>query len=720
MMNLGKSLLFSISAILIFSCSTNNASRTPASSDVLANEWIQSYKEAQKISHISSKKGCELYKKLKSKKSPFSETAQLLELRTKQTCDSSQYHLEKTEKWLKKDGIFYGLRHSSKNPVAFVKYYKEYQDLDYLERLEFEFLERERLSRQALTAAKAKGNQKAIDEIRDFMPLFYVLDKKSTPEDKKFDAAYGLRMTRNFSKAKSMYRSIIADGKGAYNSSKNKKDKIKAFQQTAKAYEYLRVCYRVEENKAQGVKEYTRAVNYFKTIYLKNKNKDYGTVYTDHAVQLARDMWTEGRLQEARTLLESTLSTVNQSSTLDQVYWVLGRMKQEDRKYDEAVAYFDKALGVNEDKDFALKLKWLVAWNLKREKKAKESIPILKELAKLAEKQQSDGYLYKAKYWQAQALKEAGETSDYKDLLEEISDDNFFGYYGRLSSLELGEVKKFETQKIKEDSDSVKIDNDLFDKIKLFKMIEERDVLSSFIQHNWRKLSKSQRSSYAFKKSFAYYYHYSELYKQNQQFIEIFSYDDKLDLFAEHPVFFFPYPYNDLIKTHTGKFNVPQEMVYSLMRQESLFDPKARSPADAFGLLQLIPRIAKLNEKETGIRVDSPEDLYEPSVIIPLGVSHISRLIGNFKGSLMLTAASYNAGNIPVRGWLKSREIKNVFEFVEDIPYSETETYAKLVFRNLSFYSLFNAETSASEKIAFLKNYFVLNNNLLVDSEHKN
>lgn len=713
-------ILASFLVTLSFSCaSSKNAARDPASSQQEVNDWIKKYKEARSISRISTSKSCDLFKELNKLDSPNKETKALLGLREKQTCEPEGFHLVNLEKWLKKDAIFFGLRHTEKKPESFLKYYETYLELDTLERAEVEFLERYRLTKNAHEVAKKKKDTKRLDQLRKNMPLFYVLDQQDVPEEALFEAAYGLRMIREFGKAKKIYNQIISSTKNQLENGQNKKEKILMYSKLSRAYELLRTCYRVEENKEQGIVISKKAAQYLKNTYEKNKMREYATPYTNHVVQLARDIWTEGQREEGRKLLEDTLKIVKKSASLDQVYWVLGRMKQEENKFEESIELFRKALDVNEDKEFGLKLQWLIAWNLKQHDKHKESIEEFEKLAKMAKKQLNDVNLYKALYWQAQLLKNQGHESKYKDLLEDISEDNFFGYYGRLAALELGDVSLFKARSKEPEKSESSVSKEFLDKIRILKLIEETDVLSSLIQYEWRELSRSERSSYSKKKEFAFYYHFAELYRQNQQFIEIFSYDDKLDLYKDHPYFFFPYPHQDLIKHHTSKMNVPKEIVYSLMRQESLFDPKARSPADAFGLLQLIPRIARLYEKQVGVVFEKHEDLYNPEVIVPLGVAHLAKLMAQYHGSMLLTAASYNAGTIPVNGWLKSKDSRNVFEFVENIPYAETEAYVKLVFRNLSFYSFFDEQLSPEQRISFLKNYFVFKQEIVAGQDLK-
>src|SRR5690606_28592111 len=133
--------------------------------------------------------------------------------------------------------------------------------------------------------------------------------------------------------------------------------------------------------------------------------------------------------------------------------------------------------------------------------------------------------------------------------------------------------------------------------INILLAMDESKILSEYLADLWKNIGRSARKKLTTRLQFLAWSDDSGLYKENQQILEIFSPDSKLDLFEKAPSFFYPQPHLDIVKDHAKKFKVPQEMVYSIMRQESLFDKKARSPADAFGLLQLLPRVARKHTK---------------------------------------------------------------------------------------------------------------------------
>ncbi|MBF0505220.1 MAG: transglycosylase SLT domain-containing protein [Nitrospirae bacterium] len=124
-------------------------------------------------------------------------------------------------------------------------------------------------------------------------------------------------------------------------------------------------------------------------------------------------------------------------------------------------------------------------------------------------------------------------------------------------------------------------------------------------------------------------------------------------------------------------------LILSVMREESRFEPEARSIAGAIGLMQLMPATAGQCNKNSKGRlknggVPSPVRLADPRTNILLGSSYLKQLLRKFN-SVPIAIASYNAGEDAVSDWLKKGKYRTIDEFIEDIPYDETRNYVKKV-----------------------------------------
>lgn len=119
--------------------------------------------------------------------------------------------------------------------------------------------------------------------------------------------------------------------------------------------------------------------------------------------------------------------------------------------------------------------------------------------------------------------------------------------------------------------------------------------------------------------------------------------------------------------------------VKALIRQESAFNPKARSRAKAAGLMQIIPSVGRIY----GIR--QPKKLTDPELNVKAGSAFMRSLVKKF-GSYELALAAYNAGPNHVRDWMERYPTADINLFVELIPFEETREYVRLVMRNYRIY----------------------------------
>jgi soluble lytic murein transglycosylase len=147
----------------------------------------------------------------------------------------------------------------------------------------------------------------------------------------------------------------------------------------------------------------------------------------------------------------------------------------------------------------------------------------------------------------------------------------------------------------------------------------------------------------------------------------------------------FPLPYEDSVTASAGRRDLDPYAVAGLIRQESEFNPGARS-AFAYGLMQLRPSTGKLMARGEGIRAPSSRMLLEPSLNIRLGTRYLQGQLSQWDGDWVKTLAAYNAGPSRVKRWVEQYGYNDPAEFVENIPFSETRDYVQAVLRNGQVY----------------------------------
>ncbi|WP_263081301.1 transglycosylase SLT domain-containing protein [Endozoicomonas sp. Mp262] len=141
----------------------------------------------------------------------------------------------------------------------------------------------------------------------------------------------------------------------------------------------------------------------------------------------------------------------------------------------------------------------------------------------------------------------------------------------------------------------------------------------------------------------------------------------------------FPTPQADLFRQFSRQRELDSSWLVAIARQESAFNPTARSHAGARGLMQLMPGTARQTARHNKITYKKASDLYQPRINIALGAAHLAELIDRFENNRVFATAAYNAGSRRVSGWLKQRGHLPLDIWIETIPYDETRQYVQNV-----------------------------------------
>lgn len=153
----------------------------------------------------------------------------------------------------------------------------------------------------------------------------------------------------------------------------------------------------------------------------------------------------------------------------------------------------------------------------------------------------------------------------------------------------------------------------------------------------------------------------------------------------------YPRRFTEAVRAALGGSTVSPDLVYSLIRQESFFDPRAVSGAGAVGLMQLLPATARHVGKRLGMSV-SREDLFDPTPNIRLGTAFFLARLTRFDDSLPAALAAYNAGESRAARWNRALAPLGEELFIELIPYTETRNYIRRILTNAAMYAKLYAE----------------------------
>ncbi|HTS35177.1 MAG TPA: transglycosylase SLT domain-containing protein, partial [Candidatus Solibacter sp.] len=144
----------------------------------------------------------------------------------------------------------------------------------------------------------------------------------------------------------------------------------------------------------------------------------------------------------------------------------------------------------------------------------------------------------------------------------------------------------------------------------------------------------------------------------------------------------FPRPYWDALRRYSDENGLDPYLVASLIRQESEFNPGAVSRANAYGLMQLLPSTGRTTAKQVGLHNYKTDSLLDPTTNIQLGTKYFREMVDHFGGQVEYALAAYNAGDSRVESWRSQGTYRDIEEFVESIPFTETREYVQAIVRN--------------------------------------
>ncbi len=149
----------------------------------------------------------------------------------------------------------------------------------------------------------------------------------------------------------------------------------------------------------------------------------------------------------------------------------------------------------------------------------------------------------------------------------------------------------------------------------------------------------------------------------------------------------FPLPYAAVIRANADERGVDPAWIYAIMRQESLFQVDARSPAGALGLMQIMPATGAQIASELQHTAPDQYGLLAADTNIRYGVYYLRQALDGLQGNPLLATAAYNAGPGRVRQWLPDGGDLEADLWAETIPYLETRKYVQRVMEYATIYA---------------------------------
>ena len=290
----------------------------------------------------------------------------------------------------------------------------------------------------------------------------------------------------------------------------------------------------------------------------------------------------------------------------------------------------------------------------------------------------------RASYWAGKTSEELGNIEDLKIWYERAAAFPAT-FYGQLALKKLNRELFLPSQSIEFNQNEFKKfkENELVRALILLLQVENRKLSRIFAMHLVTQ-AKNTKDILMLSKI---------LNDFNQVSFSIFVGKKAIYNNIYIPSLNFPVPDTELMNLIKNNTEIPLPVTLAITRQESAFDIKAKSRAGARGLMQLMPRTARITAKKNNYKYKRIYLTSRPAYNVKIGSFYFKEMLNKFNGSYVLALAAYNAGPSRVNRWLKTygdprkNEIDPV-TWMELIPISETRNYVQRVIEGIYMYRM--------------------------------
>jgi soluble lytic murein transglycosylase len=393
---------------------------------------------------------------------------------------------------------------------------------------------------------------------------------------------------------------------------------------------------------------------------------------------LARSMDRNGKSDEAAAAYLKITDTWPRSPLADDALLNAAQIRMSRKKTEEGRLLLQKSLSAYPESALKKNVLWEMGWERYQSRDYKEAAEWFAELAGF------DGARDRALYWLGKARAGAGDMEGAKASFYKLISEYPLGYYALNYKKEVGLA----------DAEPVLPPRDLADALPLPAGYERIKALIAlgFHEEASKELAgqKKPKTLQAIARLYLEMGNYNAVvHLFNKERSTRLDKDSALLWGVNHPLAF-----KELVAKYAAESNLPESLVYAIIKAESTYSPTALSPVGAVGLMQLMPATAKA---VAGVAVDRA-GLTTPDINIRYGSRHLKDLLAYHNGDLVKTIAAYNAGSGNVGKWEKRLGQIPPEEFVENIPFGETKEYVKKVVAGMELYRRFYGLDSKQEK----------------------
>lgn len=398
--------------------------------------------------------------------------------------------------------------------------------------------------------------------------------------------------------------------------------------------------------------------------------------------QIGQTLWNRHENARAFEYFQQLLQRYPNSAYADRANFAAGDIHEYFGRKSEAIQLYTTVQKQFPNSDVRNDAVWRLAWLHYRGGDWQAALTTFKTLAAQS---RSATFGTAALYWQARSAEKLGDSEGAKQLYRQIFNGGEESYYQNLSQRALERLgSPVQEAKLSKPSVDAQAEPAVGAEVN-FHLSRARE-LTALGLHGLAVAELDQVSRRANPKNGLQPLLMRE-YFANQAYGRSLNLAGQLAISpGERNYYRYPLAYWELVQQKSKERELDPHLILALIRQESLFNARARSPATALGLMQLIPPTAARVAKQLGMPAPTQEKLFDPELNVNLGTQYLKDLMQRYSNNWFKAIAAYNAGEAAVDRWEREIDTDDIEEFVERIPYIETRGYVKLVMRNHRIY----------------------------------
>src|SRR5690606_33409895 len=289
-----------------------------------------------------------------------------------------------------------------------------------------------------------------------------------------------------------------------------------------------------------------------------------------------------------------------------------------------------------------------------------------------------------ATYWSAQALERLGRSDEARERLLEARRLDPFSYYGGLAAQELGDdgwAARLEPAPAHNERFDEQVERAL-SRTDLLREIGWDEAASFEMERVRRHFAAFDGASYSLAEAL------------NERGFTTQGIGLGWDIYRREGAWnlrllriVYPFPFRNIVIAEARERNVDPFLAAALIRQESMFNPRARSPVGALGLMQVMPATGRSLARRLGVGRFREDLLTQPELNVLFGMAYLADQLRSYDNRLDAVLAAYNAGPTRVTRWQQFPEYLDELLFAERNPFEETRDYVRIVQNNRRIYA---------------------------------